>query len=209
MKMLLIGTPCYNGMLHVDYFNSIMNLYKEKIQFATMCLANESLITRARNTLISYFYHNKDFTHLLFLDGDIGIPFGTITKLLSHNKNIIGVPIALKGFDENGNKVYNVGKLIEDCGDLCEVDRVGTGCLLISRKVVEDIIKVSDKYKKFIPSRGEGLTEIDHYDVFKTGVFQEDYLSEDFWFCMRMRSLGYSIYIDRSINAVHNGMYVF
>ena len=41
------------------------------IQYTISTLANESLITRGRNTLTSFFMENTDATHLFFIDADI------------------------------------------------------------------------------------------------------------------------------------------
>ena len=42
-----------------------------KIDYLTMTLANDSLVTRARNTLASVFLAYKECTHLMFIDADI------------------------------------------------------------------------------------------------------------------------------------------
>ena len=73
MHKVFIGTPCYGGLITSDYFKSCMQLValaankKIKLQFGT--IGNESLITRARNTLVQLFM-DGDYTHLLFIDAD-------------------------------------------------------------------------------------------------------------------------------------------
>ena len=47
------------------------------------------------------------------------------------------------------------------------------------------------------------------YDVFKVGVYDGEYLSEDFFFCRYLREMGYKILVDPSIPTRHNGNYVF
>ena len=44
---------------------------KYDIPYTISTLANESLITRGRNTLVSFFMENPDATHLFFIAGDI------------------------------------------------------------------------------------------------------------------------------------------
>ena len=65
---IFVATPCYGGMLTVNYFESCMGLMAECIrngiglQFAT--IGNESLVTRARNTLVQLFMDDqKEYTH--------------------------------------------------------------------------------------------------------------------------------------------------
>ena len=56
MHKVFIGTPCYGGLITTEYFKSCMQLValaatnKIELQFGT--IGNESLITRARNTLV-------------------------------------------------------------------------------------------------------------------------------------------------------------
>jgi hypothetical protein len=207
---ILIATPAYNGMIHIDYLNTVLSIYQEKIQFSVLNIGNESLITRARNYCISFFLANTQFTHLLFYDGDIGIEFGFLTKLLNHKKDVIGIPIALKGFQNNGSTVYNVGEILEKCNDnLYKVNQVGTGVLLLSKKICIDLSKNAKTYKNNKFTRGK-TSEFPVYDIFQVGVDENgDYLSEDFYVCKKIRELNYDIYIDDSIQTNHNGIFSF
>lgn len=86
---LLIGTPAYNGLVHIDYMDSIMDMNRLKIPFTNMKIGNESLITRGRNTIISFFHNMKEFTHLFFLDADIKIKGEDVIQLIKHGVDII------------------------------------------------------------------------------------------------------------------------
>ncbi len=44
-----------------------------------------------------------------------------------------------------------------------------------------------------------------HYDVFRVGVQANEYLSEDYWVCRRLRTLGFDVLIDPSIITTHHG----
>ena len=74
-KHIFIATPCYGGQIGEPYFRSMMRLAilcnKYDIQFTVSTLANESLITRGRNTLVSFFMEHPEATHLFFIDADI------------------------------------------------------------------------------------------------------------------------------------------
>jgi len=89
---LFIGTPCYGGMITADYFKSCMQLVslaaskKIELQFGT--IGNESLITRARNTLVQLFM-DGDYTHLLFIDSDIAFNPEAVIRMLEYNKDVV------------------------------------------------------------------------------------------------------------------------
>ena len=46
-------------------------------------ITNESLVTRARNILVAMFLANKDATHLMFIDADIGFNAENIAKMMT------------------------------------------------------------------------------------------------------------------------------
>jgi len=210
---LFIGTPAYGSMVHTDYLHSLMSYHERKIPFTTMTIGNESLITRGRNTILSYFHIMAEFTHLFFLDADIYLHADGLIQLLSRKKDVIAAPVALKGFDADGNPVYNIGKILEECNDgLIKVDRVGTAVFILSRKacntLVEKAISDNDVYYSNKHTRGDAQ-QINMYDVFKTGVFDNEYYSEDFYVAKVLRELGFDVFVDTTVPTKHNGMYVF
>jgi hypothetical protein len=87
-----IATPCYGGALTEPYFRSVIKLMtffnQHKIPLAFGTIANESLVTRARNVLVAYFL-NSDYTHLIFVDADIEFQVEDLLKLYVHNKDIV------------------------------------------------------------------------------------------------------------------------
>ena len=67
---IFVGTPCYGSWLSEDYFHSILDLQnfcrQEEIALRIQTLGQESLITRARNTLVANFLDDKESTHFVF-----------------------------------------------------------------------------------------------------------------------------------------------
>jgi len=212
---LFVGTPAYSSLVHTDYLHSIMSYHEIKLPVTIMTLGNESLITRGRNTVISYFYYDKRFTHLLFLDADIYLHANELIKLIAHEKDVIGAPVRLKGYNKFDNSpIYNTGNLIENIGDgLVTMDRLGTAVLMLSRNavdaLVEKAIKDGDVYGGNTHTRGDANDEITQYDIFKTGVFDGEYLSEDYYVCRVLRELGFPTYVDTNVQTKHNGMFSF
>lgn len=210
---LLIGTPCYNGLIHQDYFQGTLQYNQLGFPISYMHIGNESLITRGRNTIISYFYDHRDvFTHLLFLDADIYLSGNDLLKLLESGEDVVGAPVPLKGYDPRGQMVYNIGEVLGKDGHLIEVEHVGTAVFLLSRKAIESLVYDAklhgDSYSRNPLTRGDAPSDV-HYDIFRVGVVNGRYLSEDYYVCKTLRDLGYKIIVDASIATRHSGSFTW
>jgi hypothetical protein len=206
-----ICMPCYGGMLTESTFMSFVkwgNTARQLgIDWTMETMTNESLITRARNTLTAKFLLNTDSTHLMFIDADIGWEPWHLLVMLNADKDVIGglypmksLPIkwCVNGFD--GAK--------ED-GQLQEVSKTGTGFLLIKRHVFEKL----NKHPHVIPFKNDiGLDPaLDAHmkTYFDTGVRENRYYSEDWAFCENWRDLGGEVWVDKRVLLKHSGTYVF
>ena len=91
-KHIFIATPCYGGQIGEPYFRSMMRLAilcnKYDIQFTVSTLANESLITRGRNTLVRFFMEHPDATHLFFIDADIEFDPNDLLRMVAYDRPI-------------------------------------------------------------------------------------------------------------------------
>lgn len=207
---LLIGTPAYGGMVHSDFASALLTYQQMQIGFALMTIGNESLITRARNSILSEFHARPEFTHLLFLDADVLLPPAGLHRMLDSGRDVIGAAVALKGRNADGSRIFNVGKTCGEDGPHYRVERIGTAALLLSRKAVDALVAdaVDDGriYKTNRQLRGMTLRAPVHYDVFRTGVVDDEYLSEDFWVCRQLRRLGFDVFLDPTIVTRHSGM---
>ena len=186
-----------------------------KVPISYIHIGNESLITRGRNTMISYFYNMGDqYDTLLFMDADIYLPAAGLARMLNHNADVLGVAVPLKGFDAQGKRVFNVsGNVKPDVQTgLVEVDRVGTAVLMLSREAVTALVEDAKKnhrvYKGNPLTRGEKQLD-DNYDIFQVGVVGNTYLSEDYWVCNKLRELGFKVLVDPAIPCRHSGMYTW
>jgi hypothetical protein len=210
---ILIGTPAYAGQVHVDYVHALLGFYRAGVRFSLMTVDKESLITRARNTIISQFAALTEYTHLLFLDGDVHIEGEAVKRLVDHEKDIIGAAVPLKGTDENGKQLYNTGRALVYDGELVITDRLGTAVLMLSRSAVDALIsdaRGSGRGYSVSPNHQQSNhAPVDQYDVFQVGVVNGEYLSEDFWVCTRLRELGFDVHVDPKIEVRHHGPTVF
>jgi|TARA_R110000782_G_scaffold11744_3_gene35479 hypothetical protein len=207
-----ICMPCYGGQLTESTFMSFIkwgNTARQLgINWTMETLTNESLISRARNTLTAKFLNSKDSTHLMFVDADVGFEPWHLLVLLNRQVDVIGglypmksMPIkwCVNGFD--GAE--------EGVDGLQEVSKTGTGFLLIKRGVFEQL-NAHPATKPFINDIGLP-EELNPYmkTYFDTAVRENRYYSEDWTFCENWRDLGGRIWVDKRVLLKHTGTYTF
>lgn len=208
MHLVMVGTPAYNGMVHLDYVRSLFDFQRAGIPFAWAAIGNESLITRARNTLLAQFHARKDCTHLLFLDADVFLSGEGLRQLLAIDMPVVAAPVALKGRRPDGNRMWNLGRCTGTVGGLMKVQHVGTAALLLARDAVDALVDDAEAQGR-VYARNNNHAGTEHldlqYDVFQVGVRDGHYLSEDYWVCQRLVALGFDILIDPSVVTRHHG----
>ena len=86
-RKLFIATPMYGGQCAGMFCKSTNDLSALAMHYGIEVkyyyLFNESLITRARNYCCDEFMRNEDFTHMLFIDSDIGFDANDIISMLA------------------------------------------------------------------------------------------------------------------------------
>ena len=207
-----ICMPCYGGMMTESTFLSFIkwsNMAKQLgINWTVETLSNESLISRGRNTLTAKFLSNKESTHLMFIDADIGWEAWHLLVLLNRNVDVIGGLYPMKSLPikwcVNGFEGAEQGP-----DGLQEVTKTGTGFMLIKREVFEKL----DAHPAVRPFMNDiGLpAELNPFmkTYFDTAVREGRYYSEDWTFCENWRDLGGKVWVDKRVLLKHTGTYVF
>jgi hypothetical protein len=236
MAHITIATPMYGGMCTGVYMKSILELVRELSQAGHAAnfidIANESLITRARNILTETFLRtNSDY--LLFIDADEGFVSKGILKMIEEKVDLVGAAVPMKGINwervrraakedkpdlEKFTAIYNVNmnedqkkELRENPNQIVEVEYIGTGLMLISRKVFETIKKNVKQYRCDQDKIGSIMFGDPIYDFWQAIIDDksERLLSEDYQFCKLWRQSGGKIYLAPYVRVQHVGTYWF
>ena len=202
---IFLGMPMYGGMLSEATLHGLLELQqwsmsKEKnVQMRIQTMGNESLITRARNTIVSMMMDQTDFvaTHLLFIDADIGFTWQNIERLLCADKDIVcGIyprkhiylekikGILEKHPDASPDQIeamslgYNVN--FDDPVNLkgengfFKVNEAATGMMLVKREVFQKMFKKfpERKYESDQIVNGGAYKSDNCYDLFAVGPYK-------------------------------------
>lgn len=237
---LFLATPCYGGMLFKEYLIGLLELQKEcflkNIPLKIFTLGNESLITRARNICVSEFLNDPDhYTHMLFIDADIGFSAKNVLRLIEADKEIACGIYAKKDIrweevlrlakEEGMNAerlqaeslMYNVNfpdpKNVLMNNGFVETTEGATGFMLIKRQVFDKMKEAYPDLKynsnHWIDSQ---IYNSENSYLFFDCIKEKEtgrYLSEDYTFCRRWRDIGGKIYSDIGMPLTHIGTYAF
>jgi hypothetical protein len=232
---IVIGTPMYGGNSKSVYVSCLTTLTNELAKAGhtvnIMSITNESLITRARNTL-AHMFMKADGDALLFIDSDHGFVAEDIVRMVNSGKDLIGAIYPMKSINwDNVRKAALAGKenlelysgnfavnFLPDsqtftADEPFKVRDVGTGMMFIRRNVFEEMAKsdIVKKYKNNSPSvdipMGEEIVE--YFTTFITPEPESILLSEDYAFCDIWRKLGHDAYAAPWVRITHAGEYIF
>lgn len=225
------AVPCYGGQLTEAFFSSFLKLqialHQAGMKYSLQTIVNESLITRARNTLVAHFLANPHATHLMFIDSDIRFEPESFFRLLEDEKDVVGGAYPKKTIDwasvKSKASSLSVGDLpiagseyamnllpAQGAEAIEPVRDLGTGFLLIRRDVILKMMKhYQDLRYRNTMIQDERYRDL-FFSLFDTSIDEEGiYLSEDYTFCRRWQKLGGKIYLDRRLKLDHIGTYAF
>jgi hypothetical protein len=229
---IFIATPMYGGMAKNNYTVSLQNFLVKLSQaghsVSTMTVGNESLITRARNTLVHRFMQSN-CDALLFIDADHGWDADDVLKMIESGKDFIGAIYPMKGLNwDNIRAAVKLNKPnLEDYSGIFAVNLldqeqtfnetmpfkvkdIGTGMLFLTRKVFETLEPNCKKYK----NNNTGQTGIEFGEMiteyFTTFIDENDILlSEDYALCRMWQKAGGDVWTAPWVKITHSGDYVF
>ena len=200
---IFLGMPMYGGLLSEATMHGLLQLqqwsYERGVGFRFQSMGNESLITRARNTIVSMMMDQQDYvaTHLLFIDADIGFSAQNIERLLCSEKDVAcGVyprkhiylekikkileetPDATPDEIEASALGYNINfdnpNALRGENGFFKVNEAATGMMLVKREVFRTMFKKfpERKYETDQIVNGTHYRSDNCYDLFAVGPYE-------------------------------------
>jgi hypothetical protein len=233
VPLIFVATPCFGGLVTTGYMMSVLKLMQsaETYGFSVSLnlLGRDSLITRARNTLVSQFVAMPEATHLMFIDSDIAFEPELVQRMMAFDQDVVGGMYPAKALNWNPPEkiceseppqtatLHYVGKFckgdeLERRGPFATGVYSGTGFLLIKRRVIEDMIAA---YPECAYTSDHVYTPDaaarKYHALFECKIDPKtrEYLSEDFGFCQLWRALGGKIWLDVEGSLLHTGTHDF
>ena len=193
----LIMTPSHDGKFFANYVASALALIGAGMEVGLpvnfMFHCGESLITRARNQCVAKFIVDPQWTHLVWIDGDIGYSAQSFFRLLLSDYDIAagvyplkrefwpaeGLPVGMTAqeyadrytiYTANSGRPgdANIELAIQPDGFVA-VDEAPTGFMAIKRSALERMMQALPELK-YVPEDYPAGTFDLHYLLFDTMI---------------------------------------
>jgi hypothetical protein len=174
LPRVAIAVPS-GDMVHADFAMAYAQLCRAsaglELQLITV---KSSIVAQARNNGVE-LASNFKADYIFFLDSDMVFPPDALFRLLLHRKDIVGATYTKRvaPFEILGTQLAQQPAVLT--GDLLEMQRIPTGCLLIKMTVFD---RLARPYFRF--------------DVDASGAI----VGEDYVFCDAAREAGFRIWCD-------------
>lgn len=192
MSNVLVGMCC-GGAVEAQTIMSLLGLLtQEDVAFS---LQIGGYKPHNMNKLVAEA-KRLECTHLLSIDPDMVFPSDGLSKLLKHNKDIVGANYMARGTPETQHAPYSTVKFEKD------------------GKYVQ--VEAKDFPKKLFECAAVGLgftlIKLSVFDKFREPYFETTeppFSTEDMVFCANAKHLGHKVYCDPTIQVGHIGKYVY
>lgn len=231
-----VATPSYSGALSSICVRGLLGLvnlaWQHGFAMQTRFLDGDCLIPRARARLTAEFMADARWTHLFWIDDDVGFaPEAALRLLLAGREVVAGIyPLKTDGWPAGGlahelpagstradfealHARFPVQWLTEpravDADGFVEVQGAPTGFMLIARSV---FTRMAQAYPalRYKPDTSDGqAAPPPHYRFFDMQPEPDNgrYIGGDFAFCQRWRALGGQVHVDTRSDMVHRGLH--
>lgn len=209
---IMIATPCHSGKVDVNYSVSLAlaggHLSKHGVNYTLDYNVGMS-IDGARSEMATTFWRNKEWTHLLFIDDDMGFAADLPYRMLIENVGLVAVPYRRKQRVPKYNIRHPLRiKYMPDRPYMIAVESIATGMMMIRRDVIEKLALTVPEYRyNDLGETGKLFFRHDLVDDEMVGGLT--YMGEDYHFCKLVREAGFDIWAYVDENVAHMGTYAY
>jgi hypothetical protein len=215
---VLICIPAYEHKMYAETALSLFcaaQFFAEKKIHCKFTWYSGADIEDVRNLFLTNWYDTQqEFSHLLFVDADMGFEPELLRDFIRFDKPLMGVLYAKRKAGPEIVGIVPEGHSINDVvHGFIRADAVGCGVMMISRDVVTKMLEVmpylSDEMQSSLMQATPGIKlkrVIRAFDKIRTETMR---LSEDMSFCYRWNACGGEVWANVNHKISHVGPFDF
>ena len=210
-RKIIIATPFYNVQGFSPYIESLVASVKLLdslgIENQYWSISGDSYIDRARNSFVTKFYYDTDYTDIIFIDSDESWKSDEFLRFISHDVEVLGAAYPLKNNWHEWGIQINVdeqSRPIVDERGLLDASVIPGGFMRISRKAIDKIVEAKPELKCVEVSSSLGEREL--LNLFERRVINGVKFGEDVSFCISAMECGCKINLEPRMTISHFGV---
>lgn len=185
---IAVGVPC-NRTVKAKTTEALLRLVdfsKDKYDFF-FTFPSEGYTIAENRLYIAIQALKRKCSHLLFIDDDMVFEPNTLDRLLSHQKDIVGVVYHSRQLEDNTTVVLEDGTILKKDfpQELMKCKHVGAGVMLVDLSILKELDEPWFKFATY--PNGSTL------------------IGEDSWFCSQARKKGFEVWCDPTLSVGHIG----
>jgi len=207
-QSIMVAIPCRRQAHPAmqQSLNAVCATTRHKVEVTW--LYSESMICRARSTLVARFMASKH-DWLYFWDDDIqtvntgGEKGNLLDMLVWHGKELVGGLYSTRGLGGHCAVRCIEGEPVD--GRLLRVRYLAGGSMMIARELIEDVWGYSRAQLRYMPRSNSGADVQEGVALFQPMIVDAEYLSEDYAFGARAAKGAWAAYADLDVRLLHWG----
>lgn len=197
--MLFVAIPCYDRKVHAETARALINEHGMAqgigLEIRASFLPGSSLITQARNQIFAEF-EKSDASKMICVDADVSWEPGTLLKLASHARDVVGGAYRYKEAKEGYPVQFGPGDLMATDG-LLDVACVPGGFMAVTKRALE---RFRERHgDRYYTHHGERF-----YSYFVSDFHGGNLYGEDTAFCRDYRLTGDKVWLDPELTLTHH-----
>lgn len=215
-KGIFVALPSYEGKIYVDTADSVLRevyaAFEKGYKYLWQFRQQNMMSAMVRNWMVGRFLETTNLSHIAFVDWDVHFPTGTLVRLMERDVDICAaayrfrsdpVDFPMAWLQEPGTLLRSVNPKTGEVDEngLIEVSGAPTGCMVISRKCIEGMIRARPELEYFEPA----LESKKAHSLFEWVRKDKMIFTEDYAFCYLARECGYRVWVDPDIDMRHVG----
>lgn len=190
-------------------------------------MEGDSHVDRARNKLLQKFLADPSYTHLMFIDADVGFTPEAVIRLLLSDHNVVLGAYPLKRYEWPSGPITVESKkdfeakytpypfavspgepLVPDHDGFAEILEGTTGFMCIKREVF-DAMRLAYPDLNYLPEWTED--DGNHWAFFDAHIDPKSrrFLTEDYAFCGYWKAIGGRVHMDLHSKLDHMGSHIW
>lgn len=208
---ILIATPMHSQQVWFSYHRSLLAtmiaLPRVGIESTDGTVLGCCSIPHARCQLQAQFLNNPQFTHLMWIDSDMGWDWRDLVRMLKADRRLVAGVYQTRTDHPSFPVSFTTNDPVMDADGCVEAETIQGGFVLIRRDMIEHITRAfPERRVKLHDGEFDHPQNLNCYDFYPLSIAQNGLMqTDDGGFSRLYREAGGTLYVMPDVRLTHSG----